>query len=535
MIEDHRQPHPDHALVVGDQDPDLVTHFCGGSHACTLHPPKGPAATASVPPTAVARSRIPISPFPRPLSLPPGGLQHVHRWWATAAVVVDGEELALRPTLPGHPRRGGLRMHHHVGQRLLDDPYGGQVGGRGELTLPGRQVHRDVDSDRLQPLTHPGHVGQIRNRRGAAAGVGRLGARPGVQHPDGLPHRGQCFLAAGNDPADRLAQHLRSLVGHSVGRLSPDHDRAHVVRDHVVQVAGDPGALGDGGPLGRDCAQPDQLGVALLQDRDALAAPAGVGAEQHHAADQRFREDEERDVDVAVEALQIARQSGVPPAVQHRAVDMAQHDRDHGRQPDHQRGQAAHGEEAADQAPDAVGRGDVADHQQRRQMDLGLQRRVGDPGLPEHGQPELSGEAGADRGVHEGVEDSDGDQASYAGLRRPKAMVAIRKIPVTAETIGFCGRSQVPSITPSPTNQTNGHDGGHQQVLLALGQASPSGHVAQRSHPVLSNASSQRSGMSPTFGRVPASELILRAYSWPARTVPGTDVAIRGNPRGCTP
>ena len=81
---------------------------------------------------------------------------------------------------------------------------------------------------------------------GANGSLGRLAA----QQPEQTAHLHQCLPAGRGHPLDRTG----SLVGRGIERVSGaigkgDHDR-EVVRDDVMHLASDAGALGGGPELG---------------------------------------------------------------------------------------------------------------------------------------------------------------------------------------------------------------------------------------------------------------------------------------------
>ena len=102
-----------------------------GRIAWTRNPPPVAGPAVRVPPRAVTRSRMPISPWPPPSAGPV-------RASAPPAVVQDGD-------LGGLPHayhadlglRAGARVLVHVGQGFLDDPVGGEVHGGGQRRCRG--------------------------------------------------------------------------------------------------------------------------------------------------------------------------------------------------------------------------------------------------------------------------------------------------------------------------------------------------------------------------------------------------------------
>ena len=139
-------------------------------------------------------------------------------------------------------------MADGVAERLLDDPVG-------------RQLHPGGQRSRGVPVTSTATVRPAASAVGdqlvqpVQGGLGRvvLGGLVGPQHPDHPPQLPQPLGGRGPDGGEapgQLLGGLRDPVGRGLGL---DGDDRHVVGDHVVQLARDPGALlqqGPPGPLG---------------------------------------------------------------------------------------------------------------------------------------------------------------------------------------------------------------------------------------------------------------------------------------------
>ena len=133
-----RKPGSKQRLVVGQDDPGHPFPPWRGSYgrwAWTRNPPPGLDPAARVPPTVVARSRIPIEPVPT-----------VRRRGGGAEAVVDDLYVDSVATVGDGDRcRGVLSgMPHDVGQGLLHDAVGGHVDGSRESSgvTDQAQLHR---------------------------------------------------------------------------------------------------------------------------------------------------------------------------------------------------------------------------------------------------------------------------------------------------------------------------------------------------------------------------------------------------------
>jgi hypothetical protein len=159
-----------------------------------------------------------------------------------------------------HIDRRARRVPPCVGQRLLDDAVGGQLdpgvegGGRAAQDEPGAG-RRGV----------PGHVDELVELSQAGLGLPDGRVRVGVftQHAEQPPHlgqRGPRGVANGQQPLRPGRGHAR---GGQPGRLGLHGDHRDVVRDHVVQLASDPGPLAARQVLGQ-AARDGLAGRALL-------------------------------------------------------------------------------------------------------------------------------------------------------------------------------------------------------------------------------------------------------------------------------
>ena len=189
-------------------------------------------------------------------------------------------------------------MLERVGQRLLHDPVDAKTHGSGQAGELAAQVqaHRHADhAHLLDQLRQCGHVGLRR------AGVTFIGVA--AQHVQQRAQFDQGFAAGGGDGAHRGLGQVRVGADGVARAVGLHHDDTHRVRDHVVQLPGDPGALGghrDGGLL---------VAFGLQQAKPALhlvvVGAAGADELAEHPAEavdrQRAEAEHQRDVAVGVD------------------------------------------------------------------------------------------------------------------------------------------------------------------------------------------------------------------------------------------
>ncbi len=260
----HVQPGTDQLLVVDQHHP----HAHSGTRAVTRKP--GPGSRASV------SDRAPEQLHPLPhADEPPAGSRCVRV--LAGAVVEDLDLEPVRAVGDAHGRRPGPGVLHHVGERLLDDPVRRDVDrGRQRHRLAGdRGRHLEPGgTDRGDELLEPVQA----RLRGESLVVRRVRVPEQPQHPAhllepparGLLDRGQAVPGA-----------LGVAVEHVAGAARLHHDGRQAVRHDVVQLAGDPGALGR-----------DRLGGVLVPR--LVQGPRPFVAHPDDATDQPHRAEQDR-------------------------------------------------------------------------------------------------------------------------------------------------------------------------------------------------------------------------------------------------
>jgi hypothetical protein len=142
-----------------------------------------------------------------------------------------------------HGRAGGVPAG--VGQRLLNDPVGGELDPRAQ-----RGHAAADDQPGAGPAGLPGLVDQLVELLEARLGLpARLGAGVLAQQPQQPAHLVQSRpggVADGGQPLGPLGGHARRG---QAGDLGLDGDHGDVVGDDVVQLTGDPRPLPAGGVL----------------------------------------------------------------------------------------------------------------------------------------------------------------------------------------------------------------------------------------------------------------------------------------------
>jgi len=200
-------------------------------------------------------------------------MRRARRW--PGAVVGDLDRYRVARAGDGHlgVRRAGVL--EDVGQCLLDDAVGGHAYGRGQS-----RVVVGVDDQVYGQAGPADAVGQ----RGQVADA-RLRGEPGLlvriaQDAEQAAHLGQCLPPAVLD----LFQGRRGRASRRLGRGGlQDHD-AEMMGDDVVQLAGDPGALGGdclpgllpqcrGTPAGTDDYADQPAGQDLAGEEQASRMP----------------------------------------------------------------------------------------------------------------------------------------------------------------------------------------------------------------------------------------------------------------------
>ena len=243
-------------------------------------------------------------------------------------------------------------MRADVGERLLHDPVRRERQPAGQGLDSALHLVADARAGLAglgHQLCYVGHGGSRGERR-------RL--RTGAQDPEQAAHLRQGLTAGAADLGQGLAR-LRGCGIKSVGApVGLRHHDAEVVRDHVVQLAGDTGALGRGGDLRLGIPFPFGADGAFLQPGEVGAPVPDQVAERPGA--HRSQEIEHADQEEELHRVHSPLRSRVPP-------------RDRSHEQRHARGQGRQRD-----SPGPFGRDGVEQDQDAEVGKRGLQRAFGE-------------------------------------------------------------------------------------------------------------------------------------------------------------
>ncbi len=168
-------------------------------------------------------------------------------------------------------------MLQRVRQRLLDDAVRRETCGARDLEGPARPLDRDGEARATDALDECIEIAQA----GLRAARWRLGpVRAGerrllAQHAEHAPHVGQRLASRARDLPHRLRRPRRVLGACPGSGIGQRHHHLDVVRDHVVHLPRDAGAL--------RCRGERRLLVPLeLQPLGAFGEPVELAAERPH-------------------------------------------------------------------------------------------------------------------------------------------------------------------------------------------------------------------------------------------------------------
>ena len=182
-------------------------------------------------------------------------------------------------------------MLEGVGQRLLDDPVGGQLDAGVER--PADALHRQLDrkaggADLLDERAEALKTGH-RLARGSSGAADPLGFAQDPEHP---AHVGQCRAAGPVDGLERGSSILGSPIECGQAGTRLDDDDADVMGHDVVQLARDPLPFVLDGPS-RPVLAFRLLEAGVLLDRGGVAAArVGPVAERQDDDDSQHRREE---------------------------------------------------------------------------------------------------------------------------------------------------------------------------------------------------------------------------------------------------
>ena len=223
--EQQRQRPVEEARVDATQPPHALAPT--GSRAATRQPPPS------------ARRRLELA------AVDGDALAQAEQPAVLGQAVVDHLDAHLAGDV-GHAdaRAHGLPALARAPQRLLHEPVGRQVDARGERHGLAVDPQLDVQAGRARALDQRAHVRKARLRREPQLLV--LAA----QHAEQPAQLGQRLAAGVLDDRERRLGALRVALRHPPRGARLHGHRAERVRDHVVEVAGDPRALLERGGVG---------------------------------------------------------------------------------------------------------------------------------------------------------------------------------------------------------------------------------------------------------------------------------------------
>ena len=246
---------------------------CSGSLARTANPPSGRGSGVQLAAVAArTRSRMPTRPWP-----PPGACGRARAPGRGRATASSSASVA-----PVERDRGGraARVLAHVGQRLLDDPVGGEVDARRQRAAARRSTSSSTGSPpRAARSSSPASC--------ASPGCGASSPPSSslAQHAEQLAHLGQRLAGRARIASSGARASARVAVERGLGGVGLDRDHADAVGDDVVQLARDPAALlGDRGARAA-------LALALEMQRQLSSRALLLAQAAHDAAGDRRRRD----------------------------------------------------------------------------------------------------------------------------------------------------------------------------------------------------------------------------------------------------
>ena len=274
--EQHPEAGAHHRLVVGDEHADR--------HARS--PPSGSRVLSTKPPPFAAPARHlaavdldALADADEPVAEAVARSRRRRRRRAPRAA-------ARRAVADGHVGVAGARVLERVRQALLHDPVGGEVD-RPAAARPARPRRARA---RAGPRGRPRRRAR-RGRRGPAAGASSSVVAVAAHRAEQAAHLGERRAAGPLDAPQRLR-----VLGQLAGQLVADgadleHHHADRVRDDVVQLARDPGALLGDRDAGRRVALP--LGLRSRAPRPPRPARRARAARARQPADREQERDED--------------------------------------------------------------------------------------------------------------------------------------------------------------------------------------------------------------------------------------------------
>ena len=302
VVEQRREPGAHDLLVVDDEraDHDDASPVAG-SVASTAKPPPSAGPYESVPPAIVARSRMPTRPWPATGS--PFG---------RPGAVVPHPQLQRRPR-GRRPRR--RRPRRARGAARWSAPPGRSGTRRGRCRPAAASTFPCRISRTFAPASR---AVSTRSLSCSSPGCGARSASPPTSSRS-TPSRRRVSVSASRAVAaiasKRAAGVVRELGRREPRRLALHRDHREMVRDDVVQLAGDAGALlhrglladalghrllrrverGDRSPCACAIDSPTSIAVAARSKRPHAREPGVAAVERRHRVDEERQQQRRRD------------------------------------------------------------------------------------------------------------------------------------------------------------------------------------------------------------------------------------------------
>ncbi len=177
-----------------------------------------------------------------------------HRRWSGRTGVLDQQVDTVVVECDRQISLRGRRVLEHVGQRFLDDAESGEIEIRGQVDRPAVSLVLHLQPAGAQPVeqqTDPGKAERCTTELVIVA----------PQHADDSAQVSQRVASGGRDRGQRVAGRSRVADSHEPRGAGLDDHHAHTVRNDIMQLTRDPGALFGEQPLGPNAGFVTQFGL----------------------------------------------------------------------------------------------------------------------------------------------------------------------------------------------------------------------------------------------------------------------------------